>query len=343
MKVLIIGDLHFRDDLAVGYMDAQTETILGIWENEKPECVVFLGDIFHYRKPNPKVLLRIKSMLQTISLHSEVHVVVGNHDQATKADDGITALSLFEDKKIRVWNSPGADNELGFYFIPCFENEKTIIKCLEGVPDAFTLFGHFAFSGSLNSVGSYDFSIPLSCARNSGFLGHIHKYSVESIGGGDLSVPEKSLIFLGTPYPTLFSESGQKHHYAILEGEPFNWETSIKTIDFGIRYIDIPFSKIKKFEKKIFDPKYFTLLRIHMQAHENSMDDKIAEKLREIPHVEYVYDPLINEDDLSNFDADRQIDLIDESLIDDYVKGQSSDIDTDILLKGLELLKKNEY
>jgi len=343
MKVLIIGDLHFRDDLSAGYMDAQTDTILRIWRNENPECVVFLGDLFHYRKPNPEVLLKIKYLLQVISNRSVVHVVVGNHDQSTKADDGTTALSLFENERTTIWNSPGDDFEWGFSFIPCFENEKTIIKCLEDVPDDFTLFGHFAFSGSLNSVGSYDFSIPLSCARNSGFLGHIHKYSVESIGGGDLSTPEKNLIFLGTPYPTMFSEAGQKHYYATLEGERFNWETNIKTIDFGIQYIDIPSSKLDKFKKKIFDEDYYTLLRVHMQAYENIISDAMIEELSKISHVEYVYDPLINEDEISDYDADDQVTLVDDSLISEYVKGQSSDIDTDILLKGLELLKKNEY
>ena len=343
MKVLVIGDMHFRDDIAHGYMDAQTKAILRICDIENPECVVFLGDLFHYRKPNPKVLLRIKSLLQTISSSSEVHVVVGNHDQATKADDGVTALSLFEGKRIRIWNFPGMDAELGFYFIPCFENEKTIIKCLDSVPDNFTLFGHFAFSGSLNSVGSYDFSIPLSCARNSGFLGHIHQHSVKTVGRGDLLEPEKNLIFLGTPYPTLFTESGQEHYYATLEGEPFNWETNIKPIDFGLQYIDTNFSDLEKIKSEIFNPEYYTLLRVHMQVHENAIGNKLTKDLEKLPYVEYVYDPVIKEDEVSNLDITDQVSLVDDALIESYVNEQSTSLKKSNILEGLELLKKNEY
>ena len=61
MKALVIGDIHLRDDVAPGYLESQYETVLRICDKENPDQVIFLGDIFHYRKPTPKVLLKVNS------------------------------------------------------------------------------------------------------------------------------------------------------------------------------------------------------------------------------------------------------------------------------------------
>ena len=343
MRIFVLGDIHLRDNVAEDYLDAQVQTLLDIWEKEdRPDRVVFLGDIFHYRKPTPKVLLKTGFLFKTISAHSNIDVVVGNHDQATKADDGVTALSLFESDKIRIWNNSGGDHDSGFYYIPYFENEKIIIKCLEAVPDGFTLFGHFAFDGCINAVGSYDFSIPTSCARNSGFLGHIHQHFIKTSGGRDLASPKNNLIFMGTPYPTMFTEAGKDHYYGLLTGVSMNWDTDIRKIDFGIRYMDIQFSDLESYMDTLFDPNYYTLLRVHMQAYENADSGNIRD-LDKLPFVEYVYDPLIKEDEISDLNIEDQISIIDDSLIEKYVSEQSTNLEESDILKGLELLKKDEY
>ena len=66
-KCLVIGDTHY-DTKCEGYLQNQIESTIRIVEEHKPTIVVFLGDIFHHRKPTPEVIVAVHKMFQKLSL-----------------------------------------------------------------------------------------------------------------------------------------------------------------------------------------------------------------------------------------------------------------------------------
>ena len=66
-KCLVIGDTHY-DTKCEGYLENQIESTIRIVEGGKPTHVVFLGDIFHHRKPTPEVTVAVHKMFQKLSL-----------------------------------------------------------------------------------------------------------------------------------------------------------------------------------------------------------------------------------------------------------------------------------
>jgi DNA repair exonuclease SbcCD nuclease subunit len=65
MKVLVIGDTHF-DNQFPGYLDAQHQTLEKIVKTSQPDAVIFLGDIFHHRNPDPEVLVKTWHMVKRL-------------------------------------------------------------------------------------------------------------------------------------------------------------------------------------------------------------------------------------------------------------------------------------
>ena len=101
-KTLILTDLHFLNK-PLGLLEAQKRCILKIFEDESPDEVIFMGDLIMNRKPSPSVLLALKDVLDRINRDTDkITIIRGNHDSETKADDGVTALSVFSVPNIRI-------------------------------------------------------------------------------------------------------------------------------------------------------------------------------------------------------------------------------------------------
>jgi DNA repair exonuclease SbcCD nuclease subunit len=155
MRTLLITDLHLNSRIP-GLLKAQKESILKIFKDEEPDEVIIMGDVFMYRKPSPSELLAFKYVSDYMKKKtSTIYVLRGNHDSETKADDGITSLSLFDEEF--KWTGSGihvivhswVDEARKRVFIPHYENENTIIDALEMVPEDYTVFGHFGYDGAL--------------------------------------------------------------------------------------------------------------------------------------------------------------------------------------------------
>ena len=63
-KCLIIGDTHY-DTKCDGYLESQLNATLKIVKDQSPKYVVFLGDIFHHRKPTPEVIVGVHNLLKS--------------------------------------------------------------------------------------------------------------------------------------------------------------------------------------------------------------------------------------------------------------------------------------
>jgi DNA repair exonuclease SbcCD nuclease subunit len=330
VKTLIIGDLHF-DNKHIGLLDAQKKAVMQICK-DNGDCskVIFLGDLMMHRNPRPSVLLALKEVMDEVSKTKNIYILRGNHDSVSKADDGVTALSLLENDKIHVVTQTWIDHKNKWVFIPHYEDEQKIKDFLAAAPKDYTVFGHFGYYGVLNSAGDADFSLSLSDFKNPTILGHIHKEG----RNGSVSV-------LGTPYTTNFGEAGKDCYYGVLDE---NGLDKIPTKG-GPRHLVVDYDNVEDNLDWINDDgnSYFTLLRINISTI-NEDQDRIADlcdKLK-VGSIEVKYKPLLDEKE--EFETDGRVftTALNDELIDFYINSSKTKINKEDLLSGLKLIHENQ-
>ena len=345
MKTLVIGDLHF-DNKPAGMLEAQKAAILKICkENPKCDKVIFLGDLMMHRNPRPTVLLALKELIDEVCKDKEVFILRGNHDSVTKADDGVTALTLLERPKtqemlpnpknrrnrVNVITQTWYDHRHKWAFIPHYEDEQKIKDDLNNTPAGYTVFGHFGYNGVLNSAGDADFSLSISDFKNPTILGHIH----EEGRNGNVTV-------LGTPYSTNFGEAGKDCFYGILDENGLDKIPSV----FGPRHLVMEYDNVEDNLDWIADddPARYTLLRIYI----NTIDadqDKIARLTNalEVGSIEVKYKPLINEkEEHQIYDYQHTDTAITDELLEHYINSSDTSINKTDLLEGLRIINANQ-
>jgi len=334
MPSLIIGDLHF-DDKPPGMMEAQKQAIISICkQNPKCDKVVFLGDLMMHRNPRPTVLLALKEMLDYISekLNFDIYILRGNHDSVTKADDGVTSLSLFNSPKIKVITQSYVDEENKWIFIPHYENETVIKDYLVSSPDGYTCFGHFGYFGVLNSAGDSDFSLSISDFKNPTILGHIHKFG-----------QNKNVTVIGTPYTTSFTEAGKECFYGILE----QGTSEIVPTDLGPKHTVIDYDNLEDSIPWInanLGPDRYTLLRIVVNTINQDPSHNIAalEDKIKAPYIEVKYKPLLDDEESFTTGTNPVFNVLDTEVIDHYISSSNTSISKDELLAGLSIIYENQ-
>ncbi len=333
MRTLVLGDIHVSNKDAA-LRKAQEKCIKRIYDKEQPDEVIQLGDFLDFRKPSPEALLTAKSIIDYWRRKSDVYIIRGNHCASTKADDGTTAMSLFDSPaygalhKVKIISHTWFDHKAKRAFIPHYENEEHIIQYLADCPRDYTVFGHFGYFGCLNSVGDHDFDININSFRNNTILGHIHRQNQRVFRVGE---EEKSVLILGTPYTTNFGESGKDNYYAIIE----DGKTTLHQIDHGPRHIMIKNSDLLKNTKKINDKNYHTHLRVILGAGDTQVD------LNEVDtaSIEVKYAPAFDEEQISNYKPSRDLFRLNDVVIQDYIESANSSIEKDKLMEGYNLLK----
>ena len=335
VKTLVIGDLHF-DNKPFGLLEAQKQCIKDIIDSkEDVDDVIFLGDLMMHRRPYPRVLLALKEVMDFATNKSQVTIIRGNHDSENKSDDGVTALSLFANDKVKVVTQTWFDHKTKRAFIPHYENEERIKKDLSEVPRDYTVFGHFGYCGALNSAGDNDFSIALSDFNNPTVLGHIHRHYRGEV-----------VTLLGTPYSTNYAEYKKENYYGLFEDQDFKTfpiEFGPR-IEHGPRHLVIDYDLVEENIDWINDSKYFTLLRINIST-VNEDQDNIADLLDKLTvgYVEIKYAPLSDEKyDTEEIQTINPVTEINDTLIEDYINASNSKIGKEELLNGLNLIHENQ-
>lgn len=348
MKALVLGDCHFTNAYpSFDYLGKQLSTIESlILEQEDVAYVIFLGDVFHFRKPDPETIVRVQKFFRDITRFpmKKVFIVRGNHDTASKSDDSLlTILEVLEDNKVTIVKDTLLESvgNCVFGFVAHFEKDEEILVRLAGLDDKLAaceendkfIFGHFGYKGCLNTNGDEDFGLSLNVFKHPTFLGHIHKPTDE----GNVHV-------VGTPYSTSFQESDNYHRYAIID--TISGEVEFKRIDSGIRYLSFEYAALEANKEFIQDRRYNTILRVYLNhiTDVNSVD--LRQQIMEEYRVEYVdikYLPLIdNESHLSSFRPTSMVFELDDDLINNYVEECKSGIPKELILQGLQLFKKLE-
>jgi len=332
LKVLMITDVHFGE-VYTGYLDAQIKCLKNIYNSDNFDHVLILGDVFIRRSPKPLVLLKTQELLEYFSKKSDVTIIRGNHDSETKADDGVTALSLFKSSKVRIFEHLGADNEMGWFFIPHYENENFINKALESCPQSYLVFGHFGYNDYMSYAGRYGGLITLDNFHNRTFLGHLHG-----------NITRQGVTVLGTQYTTSFRESGKASWYGVLEGEPHNWTYSQKRVKGfgGPRHLTYAIEDIHPNLDYINDPSYFTLLRVWIDSlsEDNtvSLHDDLLKHCN-VEHLDVQYNPVFTDEEISNFTPSGEVFSITDEMIDSYIEQTTTTLSKQHLLEGLQILK----
>ena len=318
MRTLLITDLHFTPT-PVGLLEAQRNCILRLLEEEEYEDVIIMGDLMMHRNPTPSVLLALKSVVDWCMKHSKpLTILRGNHDSETKADDGVTALSLF-DYHAKVITKTWFDPTTKRAFIPHYENEEHIKKDLDSVPNGYTMFGHFGYRGSLNSAGDADFNLSLSDFRTTSYLGHVHGY-----------VSKEKVTILGTPYSTNFGETLKENFYGILSEDGLE----LKTLNYGPRHLIYNVKNLNQNLEEINNPHYFTMLRVLIDSDHTPIpyeDLKVA-------HIDTKYTPTFDEEKLSSYVPERDLFAINEMIIQDYINEANTTLPKELLMQGYRLL-----
>tara|TARA_R110002051_G_scaffold277200_1_gene338539 strand:- start:1074 stop:2045 length:972 start_codon:yes stop_codon:yes gene_type:complete len=322
MKTLLITDLHFIDTLR-GLLEAQKACIKRIFYEEEPDEVIIMGDLMMRRKPSPTVLLALQDTLKYMhNGGADLYILRGNHDSETKADDGVTALSLFE-PYAKIITKTWYDHKAKRAFIPHYENEEIIKEGLDEVPNNYTVFGHFGYNGCLNSAGDADFSLRLSRFRNRTYLGHVHGH-----------VRAENVTILGTPYSTNFGEAKKENFYGIIVDD----RVEFKKITHGPRHMVLDFKDIEKSIEILDDKNYFTMLRVML---DNTDQELPYEDLRTlVDHLDIKFKPSFDEDQVSTYTPSRDLFSINEAILSDYIAGTTSDLTAEQIWEGYNLLRE---
>lgn len=332
-KTLVVGDLHFNHT-PNGLLEAQKNTTIRILsEGAGRGCreVIFLGDLMMHRRPTPSVLLALKEVMAFCKENFyTTYVLRGNHDSENRNDDGVTALSLFDDDPhIKVITTPYEEWSQPFTFIPHYEDEEVIKDCLANASEGNIVFGHFGYHGCLNSTGDADFGLSIDLFKNRTVLGHIHKHG----GEGNVSV-------LGTPYSTNFGEAGKDCWYGVIGVDK---EIEFFPIDFGVRHLVVDYNSVRDNLDWINHSEYYTMLRINVHSVYDA-DEGMAELVEQlnVAGVEIKYVPFT--DDRDEFTPEKgSVSLeVTDDLIESYINNTPTKINKEMLLEGLKLIHEDQ-
>lgn len=347
MKTVVIGDCHFYNAYpSFNYLSKQFDTIYKILEKEKPHKVIFLGDIFHFRKPDPETIVAVSEFLRNISYSypglSDIILIRGNHDTAAKSDTNpLTVLDVFHRfHKVSVYSgnylhSERINSSITYHYIPHYDDEGIILSRLNEVNECEfknIVFGHFGFRGCINPNGDEDSPLNLEVFKHTTFLGHIHKPQDE----GNVHV-------VGTPYSTSFSEADNKHRYAIIDEDTGQY--TFKDITWGVRYLQFDLGSLEANKDFILDNAYTTILRVYIShlLDQNSVDlrKKIMEEYK-VAYVDIKFLPMMEDGEKSSYRPKSMMFEVNDELINNYLNEAKTEIPKDLLLQGLKTLKEHD-
>lgn len=165
MKILIIGDTHFKDSLSYAdYIsdrrEGEKKKVLDFLIESSKDCdhIVFLGDLFNSKNNSSEVNRQVVELLERFG-NKDIYIISGNHE---KKGDGKTAIDFLREIKKKNWNiftqiSSITMGKKKVTFLPYILNSelevmnyenatKEILHQLEG---GDILLAHHAISGTL--------------------------------------------------------------------------------------------------------------------------------------------------------------------------------------------------
>lgn len=286
MKLLLIGDLHFKynDDSNIQDLEQLSQKLIQIAESIlNLNKIIILGDTLDsHEKINISQLTRAIKLLENLCNIAPIVILIGNHDRLN-ADEFLTDQSPFYSLK-RWKNTIVADtvileeiDNFKFIYMPYVPKGRFIEAIETRYPEEIwkssdLIFAHQDYSGAIdNNNYKVEGGDIWSINYPKVYSGHIHKYQKL----------ESGITYVGTPYQTRFGECVNKHVLLLEISKDKNLE---------IKEIYIP-TEIRKKIKKAVD---FAELK-HFKLAEEDKDCLIklsvtcktseAKKVRKMKHL----------------------------------------------------------
>jgi DNA repair exonuclease SbcCD nuclease subunit len=309
-ETLIIGDTHF-DDKWEDYLPSQINAVKKVIEEYDTDHIVFLGDISDKRKPKPNILLAIDEFFKwTTKKKKVVDVLMGNHDANDKSDDGVTYLSVFNSKYVRVHNVAKeikvGKRKLGF--IPNYENNSKIIEAYRDFCSTSIVFGHFGYIGCLNGVPDYVFGVAPSDILSYTVLGHIHRNNSVN-----------NIECLGTPYPVGFYDSEYNVGCAgVLQYDSEHQDLARVQVMTGPRYYT---AKADSLDNLKVDQNNFNVIRVLLDSDSDKYGPDIIKFLIETYGFKWVDLRVVPKITKMEYkDTKRIKTMVDKSMLDQFLE-----------------------
>lgn len=330
MKTLLITDLHIYDKNP-DYLKDQIDCLERIVDEEQPDDIIVMGDVFTRRKPTPTELLEWDTFLDycTTKIRGTTTVLRGNHDSEDRTDNGVTVLSLQNGERIEVVTGFTIDDTSRRAYIAHHESQDKILEYFEKIPKDYDVFGHFGYKGCFNSLGYTDSDIDpdvFICRRL--FLGHIHKRSsIVNKHGTEIHI-------LGTQYTTNFGEAGKDCFYAIIEDD----ELTFKPVTHGPRHLVIDEDSLEQgVMSYVNDTDHSNYIRLLVSG--NKKPDILGLD-RTYLDIRFKYEAEDDEIVHGGYYPKREMFRVNDSIIEDYLSEAATSIPKEDLLEGLQLIRE---
>lgn len=275
MKVLIIGDPHFKRDNSVE-TDQLTYELEKLLSKNPVDIIVVLGDVLDtFRKIDLMALHRATLFLQMLEDRCEkLYVLIGNHDRIDQTDflsefSPFTAMKKWP--KTKIVTSPIVEDD--FLFVPYVQPGR-FFEAINGIDlsSIKCIFCHQEFKGAKMGIfisengDEYPEDYPPLIS------GHIHDYD-------EL---QSNLIYTGTPFSHSFGDNTIKRVFIFDFGEEIEFES----FELNIRkkkIIDITLDKIFNFK-----PPENTLIRLNIVGNLEKINGYLK-----LPSLQHLHSPNI--------------------------------------------------
>ena len=312
MKIVCFADTHAgvknygKIDKTTGMNEREVQTLNLLNEvveysiNNKVDCVVFAGDMYHKNMPSPTLVNSVNEIMVKLSDNKiRTFVLDGNHD-VSKMETFNSGLTQFDTLHIpyfthsRFYKEELFDCEgttYRFVFLPTYHTKDEIAEYMAKLDNkypTFIIFHGSILNAQLNDWNTMDSntSIPKEVFNKpnvlSVIMGHFHKYQV---------LEEKPLVFYtGSTNRIDFSEEKQKKGFVILDVNNTEVNHAFVELDKAQKFKTIMLdctnmSTAQEIENCISDALDSTIikdciLRIRLNLNENIIVDekKILEK-----------------------------------------------------------------
>lgn len=242
-KILLIGDPHFKVSNPLESDQFHDEVLKNIKNYEKQiDFIVILGDILDtHEKIHVQPLCRAINFLKMVSSFKRTFVLIGNHDRINN-NVYMTEEHPFSSLKDSDLNIKIIDQtyfEEGFCFVPYVPNGKFLEAVGDNLDKTECFFAHQEFLGCKmgaiisESGDSWDEDYPPV------FSGHIHDYQM----------PQKNIIYTGTPYQHSFSDEENKGIFLLNFSSREDW--NLEKIELNVikkKLITMNISDFDKYE-----------------------------------------------------------------------------------------------
>jgi len=341
MKILCVGDAHFKLDL--GYADMfedrrieEKTEILDFIVNESKDCetVVFLGDQLDKRNNHSSVIKEFINFIERFD-KKELYILLGNHESVYGER---TAIDFMKEIKNKSWHVVTNKVEtIGKYtFCPYFfkgqlkseTNEEASKKLMKELSGGDSLFVHHALSDSSTSSGMStnifdEIVLPrkeLEKRYKLVVAGHVHSPS--------LSTNNKTIV------------SGSIFNQEVGETQKYIWKVDSET--FKIEQIKLPGRPIYKQEnptlKDLDKLEKNSIVKVILtKKYEDDELEEIQEKLKEFDAHIIIEDIPTQRKKMIVGGVSNILDLSLDQLLEAYAKERN--IEYSKLIMGFDLIR----